>query len=285
MTRLAAVVYSVDNHAWTEVVLNYLGRATSTASEIVVVDNGSDPPFPESWGHRHVRYEENVGGNAIMHRALTDGWWGQDQIPEFLAFLHCDLIIHEKDWDVRVVDAFDKDPKLNLIGFAGSNQIDDRGGRGGGTMLNFAGEFVPGMGQGSPTGHHGRHITGLHAAAVIDHLAMIFRTSELRELTPQEGNYAPEHFYDRIMSCEVLERGGHVAVLGIRVDHFSGGTGPGVAKAEALRKRWLEAEGLPFNPQTNHTDVYLESERRFKERYMKTKFAPLWVGDDYTIRR
>lgn len=281
--RLAAIVYSVDNPAWTEVVLRYLTNATSPDTEIVVVDCGSEPPFPEHWGDRLIRYEENPGGNAIFHRALTDHWW--EEVPEFLAFIHCDVIIHERDWDQRVVAAFDADPKLNLIGFAGSNEIDNLGGRGGGTALNFKGAFVPGLGQASPSSHHGEEITGLRPAAVVDHLAMIFRRSELEQLTPQEGNYAPEHFYDRILSCEVLERGGHIGVLGISIDHFSGGTGPGAPKAEALRERWLRAEGLPFDPLTNHTDVYLESERRFKQRFMETGFVPLHVASDHSLRR
>ena len=128
-------------------------------------------------------------------------------------------------------------------------------------------------------------MTGLEPAAVVDHLAMIFRRSTLEQLTPQEGTYAPEHFYDRILSCEVIERGGHVATLGVACDHFGGGIGPGMASADRLRQRWLEAEGIDYDPTDSYTAVYLESEKRFKRRYMDNLFAPYRVEPDYSIRR
>jgi hypothetical protein len=279
--RLAAITYSTDHEFYTGLAVMHLRDTVDPElTEIIVVDNGSGTPF-RSLGDRDVRYEENIGGNAVFHRWITDDWWKGDQVPDYLAFLHCDLMVRERHWDQRVIDAFDADPKLDLIGFVGSNQIDARGGRGAGTMLNFIGGFYEGVGVASSAGDHGRKIRTLEPAAVVDHCAMIFRRSTLEQLTPQEGNYAPEHFYDRLLSCEILKRKGRIAVLGVESDHFSGGIGPGMPKADALRQKWLTAEGIPFDPQDTYTAIYLEAERRFFAKY--EGFFPLHVTRDYEV--
>lgn len=286
MTRLAVIVYSANNEAYTKLAVEHLERTVDKdLTKIIVVDNGSDTPFT-MMGDEVIRYQTNIGGNAIFHRPFKDKWFGSHfDIPEFLAFLHCDMMVWEKDWDQRVVDAFDADPLLSLVGFVGSNEIDEMGGRGGGTMLNYRGAFFEGIGQASPAEAHGKRVTDLQPAAVLDHCSMIFRSSVLWQLTPQEGFFAPEHFYDKILSCEVLERGEHVAVLGIECDHFSGGIAPGNLLAEALRKRWLAAEKIEYNKARSDVAVYVESERRFKARFMSTGFIPLRVQPDYSIVR
>ena len=285
--RMAAIVYSSDNIHWTRRALEFLTQNTSPDTEIILIDNGSTPPYSVvdegiflPLAHRIIRYEENIGGNAVFHRWFEDDWFNGNP-PEFLAFLHCDLMVREVNWDRRVIEAFEADPLLQLVGFVGSTQIDGRGGRGGGTMLNYRGDYYTGYGQASPSAHHGRAVTGLEPAAVVDHAAMILRRDALLQLPPQEGNYAPEHFYDRILSCEVLRNGGHIAVLGIDCDHFSGGIGDGMAKADALRRRWLESEGINYDPADTYTAVYLESERRFFAEFRG--FFPLSVTPNYEV--
>lgn len=290
--RLAVVVYSVNNLEWTKLAIKHLrDTADPSLTRIFLVDNGSSPTYRESMTpeelrgvYRILRYEDNIGGNAVFHRWMEDNWF-EGELPEFVAFFHCDLMIHEQHWDQRVIESFDGDSKLNLIGFAGSNEIDGLGGRGAGTMLNYRGAFFEGIGQASPAEAHGRRMSGLEPAAVLDHMSMIFRRTALEQLTPQEGNYAPEHFYDRILSCEVLENGGRIAVLGIDCDHFSGGIAGGNLSADQLRRRWLDSNGVAYDPNRTDLAVYVESERRFKNRYIRNGFAPLRVLHDYSIIR
>lgn len=278
--KLAAIVYSTDHDFYTGMSILYLRDTVSPEmTEIVMVDNGSSSHFAPL-GDRNVRYEENIGGNAVFHRWLEDDWF-EDDLPDYLAFLHCDLMIHERGWDRRVISAFEEDPQLDLIGFVGSTKIDGLGGRGDGTMLNYRGAFFEGIGVASPAEEHGLRIRDLRPAAVVDHCAMVLRRTTLQQLPPQEGNYAPEHFYDRILSCEILRRGGHIAVLGIDCDHFSGGIGPGMAKADALRRRWLDEEGIDYDPQDTYSAVYRESEKRFFREFRG--FFPLSVNEHYEV--
>lgn len=285
MSTLAAIIYSTDHAVYTGMALMRLRYASDPKlTELVVIDNGSSQRFDSilaDEGDRLIRYEENIGGNAVFHRWLEDNWF-EDDLPDYLAFLHCDLMVHEKHWDERVIAAFEADPKLDLLGFVGSTKIDALGGRGDGTMLNYTGAaFEELLASASPAEHHGRRTRTLEAAAVVDHCAMVFRRTTLQQLPPQEGRFAPEHFYDRILSCEVLRRGGHIAVLGIECDHFSGGIGPGVLSADALRRKWLEQEGIAYDPEDSYTAVYLESEKRFFAEYRG--FFPLSVDPEYGV--
>lgn len=278
---LTVVMFGVDNHATTKVAMGFLRlNSTSSLSHLVLVDNGSDPPF-EAWGaDQLVRYEENVGGNAVHHRLLKDGLI---EPTHFIGFVHVDLVVRELAWDWRVLETF-RDQSVDMLGFVGSPEIDELGGRGGGTALNYLGDFYEGVGQASTAEYHGRRVKGVMPAAVLDHAAMFWTLDALLKLTPQEGHYAPEHFQDRIWSCEVLERGGRIAVLGISCDHFGGGIGPGNAKADVLRRRWLDAEGLPYDPARSDLAVYQESERRFLKRFRDTGFIPLRVAADFSIQ-
>jgi hypothetical protein len=295
LRRLAVVVYSVNNEDWTKLTVKHLRETIDRdLTGIMVVDNGSTPPydFPPHLSYSPevlLRYDSNIGGNAVFHRWIEDDWFGASghvaDLPEFIAFFHCDLMIHEKGWDKRVVEAFDADPDLNLIGFAGSNEIDELGGRGAGTMLNYRGAHFEGIGTASPAEAHGRKMTGLEPAAVLDHMSMIFRRTELEQLTPQEGNFAPFHFYDRILSCEVLERDGHIAVLGVDCDHFSGGTAGGAGEADALMRAWLDEHHIAYQEDRPDIAMYLASEFLFKQKYMHNGFAPLRVQPDYSIQR
>lgn len=292
MKRLTTVLYSVNNLEWTVVALKHLKETVDPElTNIFVVDNGSTKSMINDLDldgvTRFIRYEENTGANAFFHRWMTgqDDWFHGMDPTEFLAFFHCDLFIHEQNWDHRVLEAFMADPKLNLLGFAGSNEIDELGGRGAGTMLNYRGASIEGAGQGSAAELHGRRMNGLEPAAVLDHMSMVFRRTELEQLTPQEGHFAPHHFYDKILSCEVLKRGGHVAVLGIDCDHFSGGTRGGVGEAEKHWRQWLEQEKIPYDPNNPGMAVYIEAERRFKAKYIHNGFAPLRVEEDYSISR
>lgn len=299
--RLAAVFYGVNNFIQTPEALRYAQEnATPGLTSFTVVDNGSDPPYSSfEWSKSAnvVRYEKNIGGNAVFHRWMKDAWFGRygaplytmgsddpkslrpgnPIFPEFIGFFHCDLYIREKGWDQKLVNAFDQYPKLALQGFVGSNQIDERGGRGSGTMLNYLGAFYEGIGQASRAEQHGRRVTSLHAAAVLDHCALVFRTSDLVTLTPQEGNFAPEHFYDRHLCCEVLSKGRWIAVNGISCDHFSGGLGGGVPNAAELCREFLNARGISYAKDQERHQTYIESEKDFHKKFLDTGFIPLRV--------
>lgn len=283
MKDLTVVMYGVDNPVVTRIAMEQLCSNTNhESSHIVLVDNGSDVPF-EPWGaDQLIRYSENIGGNAVHHRLLQEKRF---EPTRYIVFLHCDFVVRKFEWDRVLVDAM-RDCYLSMAGLVGSNEIDELGGRGGGTALSYVGAVYEGVGQASKAEQHGRRLTPgeVLPAAVLDHCAMAWQTDVLLSLTPQEGNLCPEHFCDRYWSCEVLEKGGRIAVIGIPSDHFGGGIGAqGNLKADALRKKWLDAEGIPYDPNRSDIAVYRESERRFLTRFRDTGFIPLRVRPDWTV--
>ena len=289
--RLAVVMTCVDSKELAEEALYYLKENTTPElSEIILVDNGSYTPLPKFDADRIIRFEQNIGVNAIFHRTIP-------QLEEFthVAHLHCDVMIREKSWDEFLLFTFDTDPKLALIGLLGSNEIDGAGGRGLGTASSFIGGDYN-TGWASKAEIHGRRVKGKEPAAVVDHLLMAFPLEKLKQLPPQEeAGYAPHHFYDRILACEILNRGWRIALLGLDADHFGGGTGLckvphdgpelGVLNRNELYKRWLTSKGIDFKEEDNlDLIVYQEAEKIFLNKWRdQLKFIPVKVNENYDV--
>lgn len=281
MPKLVVVVTCVDAPETVAECLHWLDVNTSDQTTVMLLDNGSKVPLAQGPADRLVRFHENIGGNAVFHAMLPHL---DAEGADLVAYLHCDMMVRELNWDLRVIQAFVDDPILALCGFVGSSEVDERGGRGAGTALNFLGASYPNYGPSSPTHHHGRSMSGIMPAAVLDHCSMIFRISVLRQLPTQEQHYAPGHFYDRICCAECIHQGYHVAVIGIQCDHLSGGIGAGMESQLALYRKWLTSQGLPWEPGHEDRAVYIESERRFFARFRdELKLIPYGVNADYSV--
>ena len=248
-------------------------------SNLVIIDNGSDKPIKGA----KIRNKTNIGVYPTFKQ-------GMNLECDILAFLHNDLIIWDKDWESKVEQTFNEHPKLGLLGFIGSNEIDFMGGRGLGTMSNFQGKRL-GKLKGSPAEVHGKRITGYHRAAVIDGCAMIFRKETLQEIGIRD-DFPIHHFYDRLMSCQILEKGWQVGVLGLAVDHFSGYTANTQDKYHDLAKQWMNRKYKnirdwidknedwvynKYNPSKGKVPInsdqwlYLEAERMFLQEWRDKK--------------
>lgn len=289
--RLAAIMTCVDSKELAEEALHYLKENTTPElTEIILVDNGSYTPLPQYDADRIIRFEQNIGVNAVFHRTIP-------YIEEFthVAHLHCDVMVREKNWDEFLLFTFDTDPKLALVGLLGSNEIDGAGGRGLGTASSFIGGDYN-TGWASKAEIHGRRVRGKEPAAVVDHLLMAFPLDKLKQLPPQEeSGYAPHHFYDRILACEILSRDWRIALLGLDADHFGGGTGLckvphvgpelGCVNRDDLYRRWLTSKGIPFKEGDNlDLIVYVEAEKIFLNKWRdELKFIPVKVDGNYVV--
>ena len=266
----------------------FLENSTQELTDVILVDNASPKPemvdnliLSRVKPNRFIRLYENRGINNVFREVLP-------LLDEYdiLAFAHSDFMIIDKGWDELVVIAFDSDPKLALAGVAGSSEVDRIGGRGLGTRTSFVGGLYR-SGKGSGVDVHGKRIIGVNPAAVLDHCFMIFRRSVLEELANDSNTeeiFVPHHFGDKIFGCEILERGYHVALLGIPCDHLQGGRGIGLEQHNKACQQWLEERNIPFKPDETDHYMYLESERIFLSKWRDTlKFIPLRVNEDYSI--
>lgn len=257
--------------------------------ELVILDNGSDEEFKWFAGlmNEHikvtnVRYHKSIG----VYPTFWDGL--NNSTGDIIAFFHSDLVVSEKGWDERVIKAFEEDPTIGLMGFIGSHEIDTSGGRGLGTISNFQGGEVyyqhgetKKVWKGSPAHVHGKTDSGLSRAAVVDGCAMIFR-KECLESIKQREDFPPHHFYDRLLSCETMELGFHVVVLGIACDHISGQTVNQEPKYQDMAYDWalknLHLTWVPKEGTNWDSVIYHEAERQWLSEYRDTKhFIPIRV--------
>ena len=246
--------------------------------ELVVIDNGSDQEFsldgviPEN---KILQVQASVVRNRDSIGVYPTFWQGKiNTYGDLIAFFHSDMIVAEKNWDTRVALAFEREPLLGLLGFIGSNEIDGSGGRGLGTTSNFlGGSYHDYDGAhtwiGSPAEPHGKRFTGYTTAAVVDGCAMIFKRDALDKIKQRE-DFPPHHFYDRMLSCEVMERGYKVGVLGIGCDHISGQTVAHEIKYENMAQEWCAKHGIA---KTHNWDdaIYHEAERQWLTEYRDIK--------------
>ncbi|NIR76760.1 MAG: hypothetical protein GWN53_17165 [Gammaproteobacteria bacterium] len=261
--NLTTVIPAAHNKGLTLRIAN-AAKECSGLSDVVVFDNGVGRGGRLGTG-------TNVGNYAVFHRSAND------LSSDLILFIHNDLIIYEHGFDQRLIEAFANDPRLGLVGFVASNEIDAQGGRGLGTRSNYQGN-EPGT---SPAETHGMRERGFCAAAVVDGAAMCFRRDAL--LDCPELDFPPHHFYDKMFSCQMLERGWHVGYLGVACDHKSGQTANEYKGYHDLAREWCEEHDCVRTGNPDQ-DVYLEAERRFLTEYRDEKrFIPLKVGPDHEI--
>jgi hypothetical protein len=277
---LSIVVPFLNNYALAQAAIASLERNLALSdTEIVALNNGStdgDFDLPSGSSARVVTLAENIGNYPVFALSPSLASPGCDLI----AIFHSDLFVHEPGFDHRITGAFTRHGELGLLGFVGSNEIDAAGGRGAGTVSNFQGATLRGgiqLWQGSPAEAHGRRSAGLERAAVVDGCAMVFRRSVLSAV-PHWPNFPPHHFYDRLLSCQVMELGYLVAVLGIACDHISGQTANSSDGYRDLARNWCRLHlGLEHSSDWDH-EIYRQAEARWLHEYRERKhFIPLQV--------
>ena len=263
--KLAVVIPAAHNPEMTDRCFELARDNAGDATTVMIFDNGI--------GVGNLGTSENVGNYPVFFRAL-DGLNGYD----VALFIHNDLYIYEKGYDRRILDAFTEDDRLGLLGFVGSPEFDQAGGRGYWAWSNFQGQ-QPGT---APAENHGIRETGYKVAANLDGCALAFRLDALREI-PEDPAFPPHHFYDRLFCAEMLSRCWHVGYLGIACDHLNGQTANVYAGYHELAMSWCKEHDCVRTGQEDH-DVYLEAEHQFLSKWRdEMKFVPLKVGQDHTI--
>ena len=284
---------AVDGHELTQNLLESLAATVSDPAnfEVVIIDNGSIKAY--DWSlyrnfpfHVHIQhYERNIGYYQPLQN-LRDFHSKEDLV----GLIHNDMVIYTYGWDILMSQAFLADPKLGLIGLCGSNEIDERGGRGNGTMVNFMGRDMVKFGDKQYTGQNpstGRRlpIGKLEPAVCLDSLFMMFKSEAVDKLVREDEKWSDitlAHMYDRIWPLRVIEADYGVGVMGIDNDHLGGMTTTANQRYADDCKFWLMEHQIPFeNPET---EMYLEAERRYLGEYRDQKhFIPCSVNEEWTI--
>lgn len=237
--------------------------------EIVLFDNGSDKLYKYHRFERKVKFtyhreETNIGVLPVFERAL------EYCKGDIIMFIHSDVLVHGKDWPIRIKSAFRDDKKLGLLGFFGAKGIGADGGRAWSISNMQGSEWGKCDCHDIAAWHHGELIEGVHPAVVLDGLAMIFRSETLYGLISRTDAFAPwrapHHFYDKILSLKTIKLGYHVSVIDIEFDHWSGATVNHSRKYDLLAKSWAKENKKYIAGEEGDRMVYLAAEEQmFKE--------------------
>lgn len=165
---------------------------------------------------------------------------------DLLVFLHDDLLIHDRDWLVRVEKEF-SDPKVGLVGFAGGLVH-------GSPDLYRTPYKLQQLGRGGFRSNledaetHGERFTGSCDIAVLDGFALIVR----REILEQAGGWplnTPIGYsnYDYWLGCETHRQGYKIRLVGVSCKHLGGQTSvklglAGSGEAHDAAHLWLYNE-------------------------------------------
>jgi len=269
MKKLSICIPVLNQHELAHATLDQLYKTINKDTEVIVIDNGSDEAFKDDRAIV-VRFGEALGTYPIFPEGFKYA------SGDILAFFHSDLVVWEQGWADRVIKEFEQDDNLGMIGFVGSDEIDERGGRGMGSTSNFQGKSL-GRWKGSNASDHFsmNKSDGFSLAVVVDGCSMIIRREAWSDIGFREG-YPPHHFYDRLISCQLIENGWHIGVLGIECDHFSGQT-TGEPKYHKLAEDWsrdnipkafweTEVGDSGFRWNWDKT-IYKEGERQFLKEF------------------
>ena len=284
----------VEGHELSKVALDHLTKnAVMASTKPVIIDNASEIPYncdkpfeicKEINGYKVglMSNKENIGYYQPLKQLF-------DQYPdeEFIGLMHNDLMLYEPGWDRRMLQAFEADPELGLIGLCGSREVDERGGRGGHTVCNFMGREVP-VGDQIWKGQDpsaGKRIEGIEPAIVLDSLFMLFRRDVIPHLVRDDEKWEDitlAHFYDRIWPIRTIEAGYHVITMGSDNDHIGGMTTTGNERYRNDCIKFLDDRGIPYdNPET---EMYLVAERRYLEEYRDQKhWLPAIIREGYHV--
>lgn len=255
MKKLSIIIPVHNQFIMLKDCLEGIEKNSITNPQVIIIDNGSIPALNVT-SDSHIEYlivknEKNIG----VWPTFKQGF--EKATGDVLCYIHSDLIIHEHGWDKRLLDAFEADPLLGLVGFVGSNEWSWDGGRGGGTMSNFQG-----IGRGSPAEAHGKRIFDLTPALQVDGCSMVMSREAMEKVGFFE--WPPHHFYDRIYSLRILKAGLRVGVMGIACDHISGQTANTEEGWQKTAEEWCKSKGIMEMTAHNWDyTVYNEAEKMF----------------------
>jgi len=162
--------------------------------------------------HRIVRNTDIVEAYQMIYK---------DTAEPILAHMHDDLVIHEKNWDLRVLKEFE-DESVGVVGFAGAPGI------GHPDMYKHAyqGASLGRVGFKSNLRNaevHGARFTGNCDVAILDGLALFIRRSVLEnEGGWPTGTPIGYFMYDGWACLTALRYGYKIRLVGVDCDHLGG---------------------------------------------------------------
>lgn len=196
---------------------------------LLVIDNGSTPPVRD-WliglreGDFVIRNMENEG----VVKGMNQAYQYLKRSADYIFYVHNDVMIHEKGWDVKLLRLLESLPDCGVAGFYGAKGI--------GTNDIYRSSYVmqqlirienvSNCVRMNAAVHGFRNIRQgeTEEVAVLDGFSLIVKTELLNKLDGFDRNLGPHHSYDNQMCLDSMNLGYRNFVLSMDADHLGGRT-------------------------------------------------------------
>lgn len=267
----------IDQKEYTKDLVNNIINSVANPKDItfVIIDNGSKDPYKSFSGKTPVKIDiiRNKENRGYYYPLLQ--LYKKYPKVDIIALIHNDVRIQEKDWDLRLKEAFNKDKKLGLIGLYGSRKVDKRG---------WDEMPVANIYKLDKPKFKVERVKTITPVLTVDSLFMAFR----RELIPLfniNEDIGLCHFYDKIWPMKIIENGYRVAVLGIEFQHQSGLTASSLTYAESA-DLWFRKRGVEVGIQMADFLMRFEGMVRYHTEYKDIKkMIPAVINKNYKIKK
>lgn len=185
----------------------------------------------------------NIGINYWEANDLKD--------DDVLVFCHADVKILDKDFEEKVLYAFDNKPTLGMAGIIGSKEMHDSGGWWLCNTNLHKGHLTQWVDEEEKNKYHLNRGEGNHFdMCVVDGLCLFVRGKVAKEIKFDDAYFPNSYnFYDYDYSLSVLEAGYNVGVLDIDLEHKSAGYGiyeyDWISNKEKFVNKWKQ-KGYSF---------------------------------------
>ena len=272
-TKLTVAIPCMNQLADFAGVSALLVQNTSEDVEYMVIDNGSTDDIVGFFRKtlrpkrlNYIRNEENIGLIKTYQQIYENC-----ETP-YLAIIHNDVFIYEKDWDKRVVSVFEKMSKVGLMGFFGAQGCGPHGER----IQNVpTAAYAAGASNMLEWNKHGLLLNSEYMpASIMDGFALMFRMEMLKKNNGMDMNYQYHHLYDRELGLVSLALGYDNIVLNVYCHHISGLTANRSEFQTWLNKKLGIAERGDKFIHDKNTEYFFE---KWKD------YLPLYVMNDFSL--
>lgn len=177
----------------------------------------------ETTGHRWpITIEESTEGEAAGYLQKVNKVYKESD-EDILAYLHSDTLVHEKDWDKRVLAEFESDPNIALVSFFGAKELGHR------DIYKLPYSYTQlarhdcwsYMTNGQV---HGSLTNSCMDVAMIDSFSLIVRRTFLDKIGGWPMHCPPSHGNDMYLCMMAARHRQRVRLVGINCSHTGGGT-------------------------------------------------------------
>lgn len=188
---------------------------TSVPFELVIVDNGSKPNVKDYFDSikdkadiNYIRNETNVGPIVGINQGLKAAKY------PYMAVIHNDVVIFEKDWLGKIVSAMDADPRIGIAGIAGRKEILKTGCVNEKSLkhnLQNEEDLGPAM------------VEDVAEVAVVDGLCFVIKRELLDKVRGLDEAFGYMHCYDLDISLQSIDAGYKNVVVKVEAMHVGNG--------------------------------------------------------------